>query len=377
MKNYPAINSILFQGSEANTSKTIENIFIEAENKIGINQVLIFDNLDLSDKSQNNCLKVLHTKLEMSLDPEEKSKISFIGMSNCILDEAKMNRTIFLASPNILLDDICLIIEAIAKSFDDKLFKKYERKYRSLGNIFFFYKEKLKSLKDEFIMNFHGNRDLYYIIKIFSSIMLKYNKPDDPNIIDKAFKKSLARNLNGLEINGESRLKQNIKDINFDDLSIMDLIKDNFISKDNRFLLLISEKSMFNFLMDIIGKEIEQMNNNYVTYIGSPFKGDKINTSYQAEMILNLERNVAEGKIIILIDLDQIYSIFYDLFNQNYINKDGKKFYHIYYGSNIQKLSLVNENTKIIILVDKNNLRKQKLEFLNRFEKYNITYDNI
>ena len=65
----------------------------------------------------------------MSLDPEEKSKISFIGISNFILDEAKMNRTLFLASPNILLDDIYLVIEAIAKSFDDKLFKKYEKKY--------------------------------------------------------------------------------------------------------------------------------------------------------------------------------------------------------------------------------------------------------
>ena len=135
---------------------------------------------------------------------------------------------------------------------------------------------------------------------------------------------------------------------------------------------------MFLFLIDIIIKENEKINkNNYVTYIGSPFKGDKMNISYQIEMILNLEKNISEGKIIILCDLEEIYSIFYDLFNQNFIVKNGKKYYHIYYGNNIKKLSLVNENTKIIILIDKNNLRRQKLEFLNRFEKYNISYDII
>ena len=216
--------------------------------------------------------------------------------------------------------------------------------------------------------------------------MLKYNMPDDPNIKDLWIKKALARNLNGLEINGESSLKKYITDINFDDIRTIDLIKDNIIStKDTRFLLLASEKSMFGFLIDIIKKEIEEMNTcssntkkiNYVTYIGSPFKGDRMNSSYQTEMIVNIENSVAEGKIIILSDLDQIYSIFYDLFNQNYISKDGKKYCRISHGANIQKLAFVNENTKFIVLVDKKNLRKQKLPFLSRFEKYIVTFDAL
>ena len=98
------------------------------------------------------------------------------------------------------------------------------------------------SLKDEFIINFHDGRDFYNIIKTFSGEMLKNNMPEDPNIIDKAFNKSLAKNLNGLEINGKSSLKLYIKDIDFDDLNTVDLIKDNINNKDDRFLLLISEK---------------------------------------------------------------------------------------------------------------------------------------
>ena len=42
-----------------------------------------------------------------------------------------------------------------------------------------------------------------------------------------------------------------------------------------------------------------------------------------------------------------------------------------------QKLAPVNENTKFIVLVDKNNLRKQKLPFLSRFEKHIISFDNL
>ena len=151
--------------------------------------------------------------------------------------------------------------------------------------------------------------------------------PDDEEIKILALTKSLARNLNGLEIEGKSSLKTYIKDndINFDNLRTMDLVIENIKSKDTRFLLLASEKSMFGFLMDIIKKELEKMNSNSddnniineVVYMGSPFKDDRINISYQTEIIMNIEKSVAEGKVIILSDLEQIYSTFYDLFNKN------------------------------------------------------------
>jgi len=70
-------------------------------------------------------------------------------------------------------------------------------------------------------------------------------------------KNALSRNLSGLEINGESSLREYIKYINFDDLKTMDLVKDNIKSRDIRFLLLASEKSMFNLLKDIIKNKIK------------------------------------------------------------------------------------------------------------------------
>ena len=408
MKKYPTINSTGFQGSENNTPENIEKIFKVAENKIDYGEnkmisLLVFDELGLSEKSPTNCLKVLHSKLEMTLNPNDK-KLSFIGISNWGLDAAKMNRAIFLSIPEIGIDDIGTTIKAISNSYGDSIYKDNEKSYEFLQYIFYYYKEGLKYLKglneiDEFIENYHGGRDLYHIVKIFSSEIK--NKKTTPDIV---IKKCLLRNLSGLEIEGKNSLKyvlkkyqekndnqyiQEFNKIYFDDIRTIDLVKDNIMSKDNnRFLLLISEKSMFDFLINIIKDELEQMSKtlgnssdnkkiSYVNYIGSPFKGDKINVSYQTEMIVNIEDSVAKGKVIILSNLDQIYSIFYDLFNQNYIIKDNKKYCRISHGANIQKLAFVNENTKFIILVDKNDLKKQKLPFLSRFEKHIITFDAL
>jgi len=408
LNKFPTIISTNFQGSESNSPESIEKIFEEAEKKRDSNpkekkiiSLLVFDELGLSERSPTNCLKVLHSKLEIPLDREENERISFIGLSNWRLDAAKMNRAIFLSIPDFKLDDIDKTVEAIAKSYNEEIYKKYKEKYYFLGRKYFDYKKSLKKEKekeeqnnkegkkenkyDEFILNYHGGRDLYNIIKTFSSEMIKNKMPDDTSIIDKNFKIALARNLSGLEIDGEISLNKFIKDINFDDLKTMDLVKDNIKSnKDTRFLLLATEKSMFGLLIDFIKKEIDEINNNldnkkinYVTYIGSPFKGDEMNQSYQTEMIVDIENSAATGKIIILSNLEQIYSVFYDLFNQNYITKDGKKYCRISLGTNITKLAYVNENTKFIILVDKNKLRKQKLPFLSRFEKHIITFDAL
>ena len=55
--------------SQTNTLETIKNILQEAKKKISKKKylsLLVFDELGLSEKSPTNCLKVLHSKLEMS-----------------------------------------------------------------------------------------------------------------------------------------------------------------------------------------------------------------------------------------------------------------------------------------------------------------------
>lgn len=223
LKKYPKINITSFQGSEANTPESIENIFKEAKKKLDLSQseknsLLIFDRLDLSGRSPINCLKVLQSELEMFLDTNEEKKISFIGISNCKLGPAKMNRAIFLAKPEIKMDDVILTVEAIAKSYDEDLYANYKIQYKLLGNTYFNYKEKLKKefgeeqskkINDEFILNYHSDRDLYNIIKIYSSEKVKYNMPKDPNIIDLLEKKGYSKEFNWFRNKWRKQFKKN------------------------------------------------------------------------------------------------------------------------------------------------------------------------
>ena len=55
-----------------------------------------------------------------------------------------MNRTIFLAIPEISLDDIRLTVKAIADSYKEDLYINNEDQYQNLGKIYFYYKENIK-----------------------------------------------------------------------------------------------------------------------------------------------------------------------------------------------------------------------------------------
>ena len=50
--------------------------------------------MNLAEESKNNPLKVIHSQLEYD---DNKDKVSFIGISNYILDASKMNRGIHLS----------------------------------------------------------------------------------------------------------------------------------------------------------------------------------------------------------------------------------------------------------------------------------------
>ena len=63
--------------------------------------MVFMDELGLAENSPNNPLKVLHSELEYDLN-DENNQISFVGISNWKLDDAKMNRGIYLSIPESL-----------------------------------------------------------------------------------------------------------------------------------------------------------------------------------------------------------------------------------------------------------------------------------
>ena len=116
--------------------------------------LLVFDELGLSEKSPTNCLKALHSKLEMSLNPKEQKQISFIGISNWRLDATKMNWIIFLAIPEFTIPDIKITVESIANSYNDEIYNTFSSEYIKLGDIYYNYK---KSLEKDFSVKKDGD----------------------------------------------------------------------------------------------------------------------------------------------------------------------------------------------------------------------------
>jgi hypothetical protein len=61
----------------------------------------------------------------------------------------------------------------------------------------------------------------------------------------------------------------------------------------------------------------------------------------------------------------------------NYIIKDGRKYTRVCFDNLNEQLFLVNDNFRIIIIVDNEFINKVDLAFLDRFEKINVSFDKL
>ena len=258
-KQYPRIISFYYQGSLSSTSEGIKKMFdkvrksLKSKSSNQIIPVFYFDEMGLAEISKNNPLKAIHSELEYD---EDKGKISFIGISNWSLDASKMNRGLFISIPEPDKDDLILTSEKIAKSYNDILTEKYKKYYESLAKAYYDYKNSFDK-NDLKINNFHGLRDFYHLIKLFSRKLIERNYPIDEYNIKSIIDTSIGRNFGGMDnsINKFSEMfynyEPNIKSIKYD-FSIMRCIYNNLIDFKSRFLMTISKDSISKLLIESI-----------------------------------------------------------------------------------------------------------------------------
>jgi hypothetical protein len=110
------------------------------------------------------------------------------------------------------------------------------------------------------------------------------------------------------------------------------------------------------------------------SFLGSKFKGDEKSIYYCDDILYKIKCQMEYENIVILKDLEIVYPSLYELFNQSFINLQGIKFARL---GQSKSLSLVNDNFKVIVLVDQGKLPKEDPPFLNRFEKHIISFLNI
>ena len=446
-REYPSVIQSYFQGSDSTTLEEVKNIFeiakgrlkkLEEKNKDPYISMILFDELGLAEKSKYNPLKVLHSYLDYG---GNKEGISFVGISNWILDAAKINRALILSVPDLddNIEDLKSTSQSIAKSIksrynDNPTFKDI------LPEVYFNYKETLRTLKkctllkqyelseykkalienksdehfqkifdncdeecklffkdkelqknanankiyeyetfkqvkeklEDFLckkfidddfekiskndktinVDFHGNRDFYYLIKGIANEMNDRNS----NSIE-IIKKHIERNFGGAEIiidfedelheNEKEKYEELFNDIkkqkklhseelfkkvynnysksiiisNNDIINYFDNIIDNINDTKSRYLLLEIKPSLSTILHQ---KILQKLKKKIFLYEGSPFIDDN-SKDYQFKIISKIQQHAEENHILILQNLNHVYPFLYDLFNKNFIQKDYKK----------------------------------------------------
>ena len=382
-KKYPSLYVTSYQGSLTSSSYEIKTIFNRAKKIIEKQKdksknlsVILFDEMGLAEISPNNPLKVIHSELD------GKQEVGFVGISNWTLDASKMNRAIHLSVQEPDLPDLILTATTIANDIYEEIGKiaPYKNLIENLTKSYFDYKNHLKK---NYVLNydFHGARDFYYLIKI-AARTLKNNV--EKKSLEKIGMESIERNFGGLELDKEGTelcpSTQKVKALfskhqnnfveNIYKYDIFSCVKNNLENENNRYLLLITNKTKNETLIELI---LKKLNKKYRFIQGSKLKEDQ-NEDYVLEKTWSIIKYMENGEIIILKDLEIIYPKFYDLFNQNFQKFGNSQYARIVLDSTTNERHIVNKNFRCIVLLEQNDVNEQDPPFLNRFEKHLMSF---
>ena len=401
-----------YQGSVNSTSEEIIEVFKKAKNYQKTNEdtivMVCFDEMGLAEISKNNPLKVIHSELEMNFDFENKNddylfnkndqaKVAFLGISNWSLDASKMNRAIFnvIQEPDII--DLKKTSIEIASSINEKIASKYISFLDRITTTYYEYIQQ-KKRDDRMDVNFHGLRDFYNIIKsITRELSSMENNENNSKILEKKDLDSIAmknieRNFGGLPSsiydfkmkyyqleNDKNDLKNNI-DNNYD---MIRCISENLFDKDSRYLLLITRNNLDLDLIKFLKDEIKQSNSEKYKndtfetkyLIGSTFVNDNKEV-YREDILGTIRNEMVTNNLLILKNLESIYTSLYDLLNQDFMKIDNRYYTRISFGL-WKPLSHINQNFKIIVIINEKNVSYEDPPFLNRFEKHIFNLENL
>ena len=399
---FPELIIYKIQGSLNTRTEDVLNIFKEArneqkkENENNKLHLILMDEMGLAELSPNNPLKVTHFELEK----EGEDKIAFIGISNWALDASKMNRVIYIVVQDPDEDDLILTTKEIVKSYDNNneiYYDKYNLYFNNLTKAYYKYIININKNNDE-NKYFHGSRDFYSLIKnVISDIIKNENEINDlkdenekeRDLLLNICIKNIEKNFGGLE-NSSLELKSNFIELfynmrNFqiyNEYKLLDYLKENLYDINSRYLLLISDFSISEVIIKYMIKEInnkiikeDNIRKKEVKILyGSKFKEDEKNINYCDDILYKIKCQMETENIIILKDLEIVYPSLYELFNQSFTYFFNAKFARL---GKSKSLSLVNDNFKVIVLVDKENIKKEDPPFINRFEKHIVSFSNI
>lgn len=386
MEIFHSLDPHYYQCSRRTTSNEIQTVFSRAVNRqrshlrfnLPIYCVVFMDEAGLPEESHES-LKVLHYHLD-------KQEVSFVAITNHVLDAAKTNRAISLFRPEASDEDLETLAKGCLCSNPEDPPPELRRDLDMVVKFCQPYSECMKSSR---FSSFFGLRDFIQFVNYLR------RKRDEKNPLStKLVMQALERNFNGLEefesicrkflqvIPGGVRLEdvqqRHILEVLRDSMQDRPQAMQDLTENEVRYKLLIDPSEDDSLVRLLFSFGVLERENTRM-FVCSDFPGDgqlqKINT------IAAIRHSAIEGHTAILSQTDDIHESFYDLFNQRFRRIDdpehGARYYtNIAIGAHL-KPSRVHPNFQCIVVLKRSEVDSTPAPFLNRFEKYLISHGRL
>ncbi|XP_023555015.1 E3 ubiquitin-protein ligase RNF213 [Octodon degus] len=333
--------------------------------------VVVLDEVGLAEDSPKMPLKTLHPLLEdgcIEDDPAPHKKVGFIGISNWALDPAKMNRGIFVSrgSPNEkeLIDSakgIC--------SSDNLLLDKIQGYFGPFARAY----EVVCKKQDK---EFFGLRDYYSLIKMVYAMAKASNKKPSPQNIAQA----VLRNFSGKDdIQALDIFTTSLPEAKWtEEVNTIELIKQNIYGGLQRALGTELDDTETRYLL-VLTKNYVALQILQQTFFGEDQQPEIIfgSSFRQDQEYMQICRNINRvkicmetGKMVVLLNLQNLYESLYDALNQYYVYLGGQKYVDLGLGTHRVKCR-VHPAFRLIVIEEKDVVYQQfPVPLINRLEKH-------
>ena len=133
-------------------------------------------------------------------------------------------------------------------------------------------------------------------------------------------------------------------------------------------------------LVETLLKKLEEINKKNkikpIFKIGSSFEDDK-GEEYKLKIINQIQEHAKNGDLLILQKPSNVFPSLFELFNLNYLKQNGKNYARISAGKSREQFIEINENFKVILLFDKDEIKNILQPLASRFEKIEIDFSDL
>eukprot|EP01132_Coremiostelium_polycephalum_P003790 gene3790-4715_t len=329
-------------------------------------------------------MKVMHDYLDKVAQKSDKKHLStdiaIIILSNKVLDAAKTNRMLVLIHPPGISESDekslvrgCLYNNKVSTEYEEMITNGLSKAYKNVNNY-------SKDIKE----NLFHQRDFVFFLRHLK----QYSK-----ITPETLLKSLERNFSGIPYNKFKELaKEFFRSIQLP-LPDAELFKDNTITRISEALTdkiddgININTSPFRYMMLFDPTENESslaiLRETGIKFEVIRVGGFEKDTTSEAlvEVVSQIKNAMATGGTIVLVNTQLIDTCFYDVFNRFFTTmtvEDNKVQYiaSVSFGTHFI-FCPVHPNFKIIVHMPLSRIHSTHLPWLNRFEKYILSIDQL